>query len=284
MAKTPNLKPKLRFITIFYSALFCLLLVKKGPYFKLQASESDLIWLAPLFPIILKGHLYKVLFYILTLTSVFVNIFSTKIIFRILATFFVLAYFSFYYSAGKISHNNHAWLYACIFMVFYLPFAGTKEVRNYFVIRLIQTTLLLSYFNAGIWKIRTLISSNDSIIETVSRHIAFSVAEGNELSKIVLETLQFPNLVTTGFVLTLLFQLSTIVPISTGKYTKTYGVLAILFHMMTGLTVGIWFASTAWCVFLFFIVSELRLPLSINSLLKSTPLKTKVEQISYIDT
>ena len=54
----------------------------------------------------------------------------------------------------------------------------------------------------------------------------------------------------------LLFQLSALTPIFLNRYFKLYGVLAVLFHLSTGIAMDIYFVQTVMSVLFFLIIAE----------------------------
>lgn len=245
------------FIPIFYLVLFYITLKTKNIFFDSNIKENGLIWTAKLFPFILKNDSYRFLFFTLTLTSLIVNVFFSRKVFRFLSAFLVITYFSFCFSIGKISHSYHPWLFSVIILIFYNSKLPLEDIKNNFIIKLTQAICLLSYFNSGVWKLRNLAQSKDSITDTALRPIGFAVGEGQPLNFVMEKIVQYPTLIAIGFISILLFQLSTIIPIIFNKYKIPYGIMIIIFHLTTGFSLGISFKSTSYCIFIFFIIAEL---------------------------
>ena len=63
-------------------------------------------------------------------------------------------------------------------------------------------------------------------------------------------------LLSFGYFCVLVFQLTSLVPIIFDRWFRIYGVLAILFHLSTGLVLGIYFYQTVLAVLAFFILAE----------------------------
>jgi len=59
-----------------------------------------------------------------------------------------------------------------------------------------------------------------------------------------------------GFLLVVLFQLSSFLPIISNRYFRAWGLLALVFHFTTGVVLGIWFSHTALAVMFFLIYAE----------------------------
>ena len=68
---------------------------------------------------------------------------------------------------------------------------------------------------------------------------------------------QYPELLSVGFLCVLLFQISSLVPVFFNQFFLFYGILAILFHISTGVTLGFCFTPTVLAILLFFIIAEI---------------------------
>ena len=179
---------------------------------------------------------------------------------KIISSVFVLFLFSITFSYGKIHHSSHIWMISSILMVFFFLDKPLKSKINYFMLRLMQALLLSHYFISGLWKIRSLLSSKFafSFKEIVSEYIAYDLAESGIEANMFLKILlyQYPELLSFGFLCVLLFQLTSIIPVFLDKFFILYGVLAILFHLSTGIVLGVYFTPTVLAVLFFLIISE----------------------------
>jgi hypothetical protein len=236
--------------------LFGIVFNIKKPFLQSTIETSDLVWSARFFPFIIKNDITKIIFFLTTLASILINVISKKNIFKFICSTLVVTYFGFCYSHGKIPHSNHAWIYACMLMSFFDRRDLIDNRKNYIVIRLIQTTILLSYFLAGYWKATRALQYDGNVYDFAMRSIAVSIAQGRDSFSFIPEIITNHPLVISGFILTVLFQLSTIIPIIFNKYFKAYGILIVLFHCMTGFMMNIWFKNTIFAVIFFFIIIE----------------------------
>jgi hypothetical protein len=249
-------KLKSNILPIFYIVLLLIVYKLKGRLLNSDFSSQDLVWTAKYIPFIIKNEIYKYLFFLITLLFIILSIFFNKRIIRIICCFFVVTFFGFCFSHGKILHTYHAWIYSCIFIIFYNNKKLINSSNNFLTIRLIQSTLLLSYFSSGIWKLRNLFIDKANLSEIALRPIAQSIARHGPENRFVLFLLEIPDIIAIGFCITIIFQLSTFIPILLNRYFKMYGLLIILFHIMTGLTVNIWFKKTVYAIIFFFIFVE----------------------------
>ena len=67
---------------------------------------------------------------------------------------------------------------------------------------------------------------------------------------------QYPELLSVGFFCALLFQLTSLLPVIFNNLTVFYGILAVLFHLLVGVTAGIYFSHTALAILFFLIIVE----------------------------
>lgn len=170
----------------------------------------------------------------------------------------MLCYFSHF---GKIDHYFHIWIFSSLFICFLDMKQLIHAPRNYFVLRLIQITLLSQYFNAGLWKLRLAFdsASQDEFLIRPLNHLAYSVAAGNGPARLFQGFIFDPSLLPfmqIGFGAVVLFQLSSVVPVLINKHWKLWGCFAIAFHLATGLMMGIWFEETLIAAAFFLILCE----------------------------
>lgn len=166
---------------------------------------------------------------------------------------------SILFSYGKIHHSEHIWMFSSVIFCFIAHQEPLSSLRNILVIRLTQTILLSFYFISGLWKLRELGFSNWR--EAALEHISHAIAEGNgpgeQLQQLLLQDHVW--LVTAGFSLVILFQLSAVFPVFTMKHFKVWGIGAVFFHLSTGVALGIWFSSMALAALLILVIFEILL-------------------------
>ena len=223
--------------------------------------KPKFIWLAKIIYFFIPfSPLQTYFLFLLTLTVLCLCVLKDHMILRILASFLLIFFFSIKYSFGTISHNYRIWIFASIFFIFLDSANGLKTTRNILVLRLIQSSQLLSYFCSGIWKTINLTEdfSLKLFMETPLEHIAYAVAEkGKPLSPLIsLLVYQYPWFLGLGFFLVLVFQFSSIVPIVTGRYYFLFGLFAMVFHITTGFAMNIWFLPMIVSALYFFIYTE----------------------------
>ena len=157
------------------------------------------------------------------------------------------------YSYGKISHSSHIFLMcACL-----LPFFNFKKPEftqmDQLILRVCQAFVLAAYFSAGLWKVRSLWGEN--IMAALNDHIAYAIAEGGGPPAFFSDHawLLAPELVTLGFALVLIFQLSALTPLVLPRLAPLWGIMAAAFHLSTGVYLDIYFwqMSVAAILFLF---------------------------------
>lgn len=168
-------------------------------------------------------------------------------------------------SYGKVSHAFLGYMFALLILCFFDNKKNLNDSGNLFLIRLVQTHIVSFYCASSIWKVRFLFAVQGDLLTSINHHIlnsvSFSVAEGNGPRKIILDLLMsYPEWVFLGFVTVVLIQLIGIwVVLYRPRGIIYWGLSAVFFHMMTGLTLGIWFRSLALAVSVYFIVLELML-------------------------
>lgn len=244
-------------IKVFFGAYYVILtfiLYSNGRFF-LSASpeQADFILFAEPFSFALQSHFS---FPVLYLTTIFLSlacIVKPHIGLRLLVSAFFLILLSIKFSYGKINHSEHIWMISSLLACLASSNKPIWDFKNLLAIRLMQSTLLCFYFISGLWKLRSLGFSGWS--EASLEHIAYTIAEGNGPTGFMQQLLMVDKvwLTTTGFTLVVLFQISSIVPVISMKYFKIWGLGAVLFHLSTGLALGIWFNSTALAAILFLI-------------------------------
>ena len=141
-------------------------------------------------------------------------------------------------------------------MCLIIPTAPLSTGRNWLVFRCLQSFYLSTYFAAGLWKVRNLDLSSFSA--AALHPIASNVSFGNMPDGVVLDFIR-ENLwaVTGGFAFMFLFELSCIIPVIFLRHFKLWGLAIFSFHMVSGLTAGIWWKETAIAALLLLVLCEL---------------------------
>ena len=196
------------------------------------------------------------LLFLCCLLSCLLCIFIPNKYLKIITSALVLLIFSIKYSYGKIGHENHIWMISSVLMCFFSLDKTLNSKTNLFIIRLAQTLLLSHYFISGLWRFRYLseYSLKDMALEVVAWTLTIYVNEPSIFLKILLH--QYPEVLYFGFFCVLIFQISSLVPVFLNRFFVFYGVLAILFHILTSIAIGVYFFSTVPAVLFFLIIAE----------------------------
>ena len=180
---------------------------------------------------------------------------------KITTSILFLIVFSIKFSYGKINHHFHSWMLSSILMCFLSCDKKLTSQTNLLVLRLTQSILLSHYFISGLWKLRSLVSTKFqfSFKEILSEHIIYGITQqGGEISEPLNFLLfQYPELLSAGFLCVLLFQISALVPVFFNQLFLFYGILAILFHISTGIALGFCYTPTVLAILLFLVIAEI---------------------------
>jgi hypothetical protein len=181
--------------------------------------------------------------FILGLAFVAMSIFLLDYRSRIISSLAMLTLVSMMYSFGKVNHPDHIWMLSSVGMCFLRPGESLKSHVNLSTLRVLQKMVLCHSLFSGIWKAINFKLSELGDIGL--EHIAYVYSRGLTPSTTILEIL-FNKLwvLELGYYSVIFFQLSMIYPILTGKFTKTFGILLVGFHLLTGLLLGLWFSNT----------------------------------------
>jgi hypothetical protein len=166
-----------------------------------------------------------------------------------------------YILIGKIGHVHLTLIYSSLFIIFIDQSKSLKTDKNFFILRVIQYSILSCYFSAGLWKLRSAISSwnIEAFLNAPLSHIAYGVAEGNQISILISSLMtnsNFQNIIKFGFIFFVIFQLSTLLTIFKPKWIRYFGFFAILFHLSTGLALGIFYSWMALTSLLYLTIAE----------------------------
>lgn len=202
--------------------------------------------------------LYPAVFIFTTLFLGWSILFHNRLL-RVFVAFLVLLIFFMRYSFGIVLHGTHTWIISCIWMCFISEKKSISSTHNLTVIRLIQATILSHYFFAGLWKFLKLfkVSSWEMYHSHLLDQIAYSfltVSNGPKLT--IIQRLSDLPIFPAGFLLIVVFQLSSLLPVLFNKGFIFYGLAVVGFHIVTGIALGIWFSSTILSVLFFLIVAE----------------------------
>jgi hypothetical protein len=198
--------------------------------------------------------------------------FKTFLVFALYSTYIYLPF----YVSGRIGHSQLTLIYSLLLLSFLSHDRPLCSKRNLSVLKIIQFSILSGYFSAGLWKVRTIISIGtlDSFESLPMQQIAYARAEGNSVPLFLMSIASapaFPRFLAWGFVIVLLFQLTSFVGVIWPKFLRYFGFLALCFHVSTGLTMGVFFSTSAVVAFLFLTISELWLDQERNNLDRNFP-------------
>ena len=205
-----------------------------------------------------KSLLYAIVF----LTSFFtlsLCIIVHKKALRIFSSFLFLMCFAMYHSFGAIGHAFHIWAISIIFIGFLDEKTLISTKFNKTIIRLVQALCFSHYFLPGLHKVWHIFEYGlpDPFYKVVFNATALAIAHRYGPGPLFMEILiKNPWFVFTGWVAVILFQLSCIIPILTGRHIMLWGFFSIAFHLSTGLFLGIWFEITVLGALFLFILTE----------------------------
>lgn len=166
------------------------------------------------------------------------------------------------FAFGKINHSQHVWMLSAYILIFFDPKKTMSDRPNRQLLDLVQVLLLSTYFISGLWKLRAFFSSISlaNFEFTVLDYMAYGVLEGNKILFIVSDLLKTHTWVFSyGFILILVFQLGSVVPIFFRHYRTVWGFAACAFHFITGCALGIWFVEQSMAALFFLIFVPLLL-------------------------
>ncbi len=204
---------------------------------------------------------YRILypsFFLITFSVVLLGILHPTPWLRFLTAFCFFILIFLRYSFGGISQVSHIWIWSS-FLFTLLEFFQLIKFRV--VMNCLYAVFFSSYFNAGIWKVRTLLSLKEINWESLKNSslevIGTSVQQGIEMEKPLLKLLLlnyqiFPYL----FLVLIIFQVLTILPVAYPILRRSFVVAALLFHVSSGSLLGHWYTDTIlMCLFLLFVNS-----------------------------
>lgn len=240
------------FVRLYYCSLIYFV-IEKAPFFL----SSDLLkpayvaFARPLNWLNIDHTILYPAIWAINIVVLLITIYKPVRWLRFLSLTFVYLFFSMSFSYEKITHSHHSWLLAAIFICLLDTRNNLSSPKNIFYVRLMQSLLLCPYFLSGLWKIRGPLLSQDLFLNAAEQ-MTSAIAEGNQIHPWFVENLLVTNqnLLELGFLFVVGFQLSVIVPILRQRNFLIYGGLAIIFHLTTGLIMGIWFLPTIAAILL----------------------------------
>ena len=246
------------FLQIYYSLLFVVLYKDADRFINFTSSlEPEYIFFAkPLNFFNLPVEIHSVIF-LLTLFFCLFCIFKPWRTLQVLASLFILVLVSIADSYGKIIWGYHTLVYSSILICFFDANKSLNSKQNFFILRLTQGIFLSHYFMSGLWKLRKMISAHFefSLYEIAGTYLAYTL-DPKGMNFIVELLVYNPWFLSFSYFCVLLFQLSALTPVFLNRYFKLYGVLALLFHLFTGISMDIYFFRTVVLVLFFFIIAE----------------------------
>ena len=225
-----------------------------------EASSAQFINLAVIFNFfpLEKNSLYALIFLMsFFFLSLCIIIHGRSL--RIFVSFLFLLCFAMYYSFGAIGHVFHIWAISIIFVGFLDEASLIGTTFNKMIIRLIQALCFCHYLLPGLHKVYHIFAFGlpDPFYKTVLNATALAMAHRYGPGPVFMELLlSYPWFAFAGWIAVILFQLSCIMPILTGKYIMLWGFFCIAFHLSTGLFLGIYFEFTVLGNLFLFILTE----------------------------
>ncbi len=232
-----------------YVLLFWATLTEGYSIFNEPPNAANYIWLSNVAAIFGYNPLFYVGSVVLCLiaaglTAIFPEKLPLRLLTFLLFTLVVCNQFTFEMHVNML---GHAW----VIVSFALCFWSRRLERQAQVLRVIQVLLLAHYFMSGLWKVRYLAKNlidhpaGAVIYSTVFDPIAECIFEGNFIRPELIEALvHHPGFATLGWISVIAFQIFAFVPVTQPRYVRTWGIMAVAFHVTIGLVMGIWFTST----------------------------------------
>jgi hypothetical protein len=180
-----------------------------------------------------------------------------KSAFFMVGSCFFLANYIYFSFLGKISSGSNSFLFAT-FAYFVSLFFSNQDHAAKIWVKSMQLWILSSYFNAGLWKLRSF-PQNFQFVEIVKEQFATSFVTEGAPNAFVLESIQNPSLqalLGLGFALTLIFQLTSFLPLFFPRLMVLYGIMSVIFHSATGLFLGVWFNNFILANLLFLVLPQ----------------------------
>lgn len=247
-------------LAIYYSLTTFVLYFMLRYVLNEPVSSAQFINLAKIFNFfsVQKSLLYAIVFIISFFALCFCIIVHKKAL-RIFTSLLFLLCFAMYHSFGAIGHAFHIWAISIIFVGFLDEKTFLNSKFNKTIIRLVQALCFSHYFLPGLHKVWHIFESGlpDPLYKVVLNATALAIAHRYGPGPLFMEILiKYPWFVFAGWVAVILFQLSCIIPILTGRHIMLWGFFSIGFHFSTALFLGIYFEITVLGALFLFILTE----------------------------
>ena len=175
----------------------------------------------------------------------------------VLASICFALFVSMMSSFGKVNHSYHALIYLSLFIPFLDLSNGVGEKGNLLLVRICQATLLSTYFTSGLWKFRRIGFSGWTA--AAQENVAGAVAYGRGPHQFIIDNFIINNtwILTTGFLAIFIFQICCILPVIKPRMSLLFGILICIFHLMTGIFMGIWMPHMFFAALFILVLTEL---------------------------
>ncbi len=164
---------------------------------------------------------------------------STQVLF-----FSVTIYLPFQFT-GVYESGILTMTYAIILSLFFNRNDPLNSPVNLRTLRIIQATILSTYFCAGLSKLNSLLQLDWTINEVLRKplnDIAFAALENSLKSHFIIQISKTESntyLFFLGFIFVLILQLTTFLPLVVPRFMKFYGFSIFAFHLATAIFMGI---------------------------------------------
>lgn len=248
------------FLKTYYFLLLIIVFTAQYGIFDHYINNPKYIWTLSFLPTWIPPLVVGLTLFLSTTFFTLLNLFFSNSLIRLLTSILFISLYSFKYSFGKIDHTYHIWFFSSIIMIFFEPGRYNSITKNIFCIKAIQSLLLIQYFSAGIWKIRSnyKLFSVQGLMETGLEHIAHGVAQKNLAINVIRNFLIYeePWLISLGILLVLFFQISCGFFALLQRGYLFCGISAVLFHLATGFSIGVWYWGTLVASVFFLVYTE----------------------------
>jgi hypothetical protein len=245
-----------------YLLLFACIMQNTYSLFSRELGVPTYIWVLSFLPSSVSPLKLGLSLFILASSTSLAALFRPNKKLRGLSFIFFLSFMSFVYSFGKINHSYHAWIFSSFFFIFINEKEELFSGLNIVLIKIMQTSLLLPYLCSGLWKLRDngSLYSYQGILDTNLNFIAYAVAQGTvEYDKLRQALMgDYSGLLVLGYLGVLIFQLGCSLAIIRQKGFILFGVMVVLFHLTSGIVLGVWFfGTTISALFLLILIGSL---------------------------
>lgn len=181
-------------------------------------------------------------------------------------------------SYGSINHGAHILLYISFALMFLPRGLGGRmprrdQVRCFGAFWLAQTLLLLPYTLSGFWKIRHSgleILSPDALTRILLDRL---IAELDDVPPLLPQVVQYTTLTQVMWILTLYIEVVALLVVFRPHLHRPFGIVLILFHMLSDWTMNIAFSNNILLLALFLVLSPLAPSrTSVSGIVQSLPI------------